>query len=78
MERIPKQFYTIEFKEEAVKLVSDGGLTVADVSRRLSVSPQTLRNWIKRHADGKPVAGGRTVSDLEAEVSLLRRELARG
>lgn len=76
MERIPKQFYTVEFKEEAVKLVSDGGLTVADVSRRLSLSPQTLRNWIKRHTDGKPVAGGRTVSDLEAEVSRLRRELA--
>lgn len=57
MERIPKQFYTTEFKEEAVKLVTDGGLTVAEVSRRLSVSPQTLRNWIKRHKDGNPVGG---------------------
>jgi transposase len=76
MEKIPKQFYTTEFKEEAVKLVTDGGLRVADVSRRLSVSPQTLRNWIKRHKDGKPVGGARTVSDLDAEVSRLRRELA--
>ncbi len=36
MERIPKQFYTVEFKEEAVKLVTDGGLRVSEVSRRVS------------------------------------------
>lgn len=76
MERISKQFYTTEFKEEAVKLVTDGGLTVAEVSRRLSVSPQTLRNWIKRHKEGNPVRGARTFMTLEAEVSRLRRELA--
>ena len=76
MERIPRQFYTNEFKEEAVKLVTEGGLGVAEASRRLSVSEQTLRNWIKRLQVGKPVNGGRTVGELEAEVSRLRRELA--
>jgi len=35
LERIPKQFYTDEFREEAVALVVDGGLTVAETSRRL-------------------------------------------
>ncbi|WP_158247155.1 transposase [Geothermobacter hydrogeniphilus] len=48
MKRIPRQFYTLEFKEEAVSLVVDGGLTVAEVGR-LSISHQTLRNWIKKH-----------------------------
>jgi transposase len=48
LERIPKQFYTDEFREEAVALVVDGGLTVAETSRRLSISQQTLRNWIKK------------------------------
>ena len=77
MERIPRQFYTNEFKHEAVSLVVDGGLTVAEVSRRLSVSQQTLRNWIKKYrSNGLVASGGRSVSDLEAEVSKLRKELA--
>ncbi len=77
MERIPRQFYTQEFKEEAVNLVVDGGLTVADVGRRLNISPQTLRNWIKKYRrEGIVSSGGRSVTDLEAENSRLRKELA--
>lgn len=77
MERIPRQFYTQEFKEEAVSLVVDGGLTIAEVSRRLSISQQTLRNWIKKHRSGcLSPPGSRSVTELEAEVSRLRKELA--
>lgn len=77
MERIPKQFYTDEFREEAVALVVDGGLTVAETSRRLSISQQTLRNWIKTfRKTGSTSSGGRLTTDLEAEVSKLRKELA--
>jgi transposase len=77
LERIPRQFYTDEFRHEAVSLVVDGGLTVAEVSRRLSGSQQTVRNWIKKfRCDGLVASGGRSVSDLEAEVSNLRKELA--
>ena len=84
MERIPRQFYTDEFRHEAVSLVVDGRLTVVDgrltvaeVSRRLSVSQQTLRNWIKKYrSTGLVASGGQSVSDLEAEVSKLRKELA--
>jgi transposase-like protein len=49
LERIPRQFYTHEFKQEAVSLVLNGGLSAAEVSRQLSISQQTLRNWIKKH-----------------------------
>jgi len=77
LERIPRQFYTQEFKQEAVSLVIDGGLSVAEVSRRLSVSHQTLRNWIKKHrGEGLAASGNRSVTDLEAENSRLRKELA--
>jgi transposase len=77
LERIPRQFYTHEFKQEAVSLVVEGGLTVAEVSRRLSLCKQTLRNWIKKfRKEGLVSSGGRSVSDLEAEVSRLRKELA--
>jgi transposase len=77
LERIPRQFFTLEFKEEAVSLVVDGGLTVAEVGRRLSVSQQMLRNWIKKHnTTGLKTPGSHNVSELEAEVSKLRKELA--
>ena len=77
MERIPRQFYTHEFKQEAVSLVINGGLSVAEVSRRLSISQQTLRNWIKKHkGEGFAASGSRSVTDLEAENSRLRKELA--
>lgn len=77
LERIPRQLYTLEFKKEPVNLVVDGGLTVAEVGRRLSISPQTLRNWIKKHrSTGLKANGQHSVSELEAEVSKLRKELA--
>jgi len=58
LERIPRQFYTQEFKEEAVSLVENGGLTVAEVSLRLSMSQQTLRNWIKKSVEAVPYCSG--------------------
>lgn len=76
MERIPRQFYTLEFKEESVSLVVDGGLTVAEVGRRLSISHQTLRNWIKKYRSTGLANSSHSVSELEAEVSKLRKELA--
>ncbi|WP_082820101.1 transposase [Desulfuromonas sp. DDH964] len=74
---IPRPFYSDEFRQEAVSLVVNGGLTVAKVSRRLSVSQQTLRNWIKKYrSKGQISFGNRSVSDLVVEVSRLRKELA--
>jgi transposase len=53
MERIPRAIYTKELREEAVKLVMEGGLRIPEVGRRLSVSPSTLRYWVKVNRDGK-------------------------
>jgi transposase-like protein len=39
MERIPRAIYTKELREEAVKLVTEGGLRIPEVGRRLSVAP---------------------------------------
>jgi transposase len=75
--KIPRQFFTNEFKEEAVKLVIDGKLTIAEAARRLSLCPQTLKNWVTKHRSGNlNVPDNRSVSELEAEVSKLRKELA--
>jgi transposase len=53
MERIPRAIYTRELREEAVKLVTEGGLSIPEVGRRLSVSSSTLRYWVKANKEGK-------------------------
>lgn len=81
---LPKRQYTEEFKTEATRLVqSVGG---HEAARRLGVPVATLGNWKRRKAligAGPEVTEGtlaaptrRPVSELEAENSRLRRELA--
>jgi transposase len=43
--------YTLEFKQEAVRLV-ESGQSMAAVSRSLGVVEQTLYNWVKAHRAG--------------------------
>lgn len=78
MKRLPKQVYTREFRENAVLMVT-GGLPVSETARRLAIPVHTLRNWVKKEQAGTLVevgGKGKTVSEMEAEISRLRRELA--
>lgn|SRR5690606_31449838 len=81
--RLPKRQYTEEFKAEAVRLAATVG--GHEAARRLGVPVATVGNWSRRGvalagAGGAPVPGEaparRPVSELEAENSRLRRELA--
>ena len=72
--KIPKQAYTTEFKELAVKRIKDGQ-SVSMVCKELGLSDQTVRNWVKAAAEGKlNGAGGRVVTPEEMEFSRLRAE----
>lgn len=82
---VPKRQYTDEFKVEAVRLAESVGQHEA--ARRLGVPVATLGNWMRRsrRADGVGEAGAhqavaarsaRPISELEAENSRLRKELA--
>ena len=42
MERIPRAIYTRELREEAVKLVTQGGLSMPEVERRLGSAMNRL------------------------------------
>ena len=76
--------YTIEFKEEACKLVTAQGYEPSEAARKLGVGSQTLENWLKERgwerrlkgaADGDdPAALKARVRDLEAR--LRRSEMA--
>ena len=76
MKRIPKQEYTAEFKEQAIKHAHAVGFVVA--ARDLGLVEQTLRNWVKAAAAGKLMApGAKPVTPEQMELSRLRAENAR-
>jgi transposase-like protein len=80
MERIPNRRYTKEFREEAVKLVKEGGLSIPEVSRRLDLPKSTIENWLKASRAGKLGEIGkqnRQLSDIEIELANVKRELAK-
>ncbi len=78
MERLPRQTYTKEFREQAIRLVLEQELTIPEAPRRLAMSDKTLANWVFRARHGRLAGLGETrrpVTDLEAEVSRLKRDI---
>ena len=69
--------YTLEFKEEAVRLVTSGE-RVATVAKNLGLSEQTLHNWVKAAGNGGLKSSAKPVVSAEQmEISRLRTELSR-
>jgi len=73
MTKMARARYTLEFKQEAVRLL-EGGQSIAAAARTLGVADQTLFNWVKAHRQGK-LAGAQRKEQME--ISRLRAELAR-
>ncbi len=66
--------YTREFKLEAVKLVTERGLSQTQVARDLGLDVTTLRRWIKEcAADGERAFPGHG-HPRDEELPRLRRE----
>ncbi len=77
MTKTVRSRYTLEFKQEAVRLV-DSGQSMAAAARRLGLAEQTLFNWVKAQREGRlSGADGKSVSAEQMEISRLRAELAR-
>ena len=69
--------YTIEFKQEAARLV-EAGQSIAATARTLGVFERTLFNWVKVQRQGRlKGVGSKPVSAEQMEISRLRAELAR-
>jgi transposase-like protein len=49
MQKVPKASYTKEFREQAVKQVTEAGLSTKEVARRLSLAPSTYRIGSRWH-----------------------------
>ena len=79
MERIPNGIYSKELREEAVKLVTEDGLSITEVGRRLEIPQQTVSNWVKAYKEGRLPGIGKNkkpLTEVEAELARARRELA--
>ena len=80
-ELVPNRQYTNEFKVEAVRLAESIGGNQA--AKRLGIPDSSMWNWIRlnrsgelKAANGTAVLVKRSVMEVEAENSRLRRELA--
>ena len=79
MKGIPQGRYTREFREEAVKLVVEEKLSIAEVSRRLELPSNTIHNWLKKLKEGKLAEVGqsyRPLTEVEIENARLKKALA--
>ncbi len=69
--------FTREFKLEAVKLITERGVTVVQASRDLGVHGTVLRKWVKDCAADPQQAfpGQGQMKPEQVEIARLRREV---
>jgi transposase len=69
--------YTLERKQEAVRLLR-GGQAIGALARGLGISDQTVHNWVKAEAEGRLAATTiKPFTAEQAEITRLKAELAR-
>jgi len=79
MKGVPQGRYTKEFREEAVKLVTEEKISLPEAARRLSLAPSTLGYWVKALKAGKLEEIGKTqkpMTEIEMELARTKKELA--
>lgn len=70
-----KMKYTKEFKQEAVKLVTEQGYTQAEASRCLGISSKNLNRWVgELTIEGSPVKKLTKPTLEQEELQRLRKE----
>ncbi len=74
----PRRKYARAFKYEAVKLVVEGGRSVAAVARNLGVNENLLHRWKRQYLEDTEYAfpGKGRLKPPEEAVRRLQRELA--
>ena len=72
-----RRSFSREFKVEAVRLVRERGVSVAQASRDLDVHENLLRKWVKQVDDDPRQAfpGHGVMKPEQAEIERLKREV---
>jgi transposase-like protein len=74
---IPRGKYTKEFREEAVKLITEEKLSYPEAGRRLQLAPTTIMNWVRASKAGKLGEIGknyRPLTEVEIELARVKKE----
>jgi transposase len=76
---VTRRVFTKEFKVEAVRLVKEQGVSIAQACRDLDLHDTVLRQWIKdQESDAENAFPGHGVQKPDtAEVAALRKEIAK-
>jgi transposase len=64
--------FTDEFKNDAIKLVTEQGYSAIEVGRRLGINHSNVSRWVREHR--RRLENPANTQDLEAEVKQLRKE----
>lgn len=64
--------FDITFKEEAVRLSRESGLSLSETAKDLGIGKSTLNSWRKDYADRELLSGSH--DDKDKELARLRRE----
>jgi len=74
-----KKFFSKEFKLEAVKLVTERGMTCAQAARDLGIGQNVVSRWVRElKADKEQSFPGRgQMKPDDAEIARLKRELVK-
>jgi transposase len=73
-----KNKYNPELKAEAIKLVNEQGLTLAQAGEKLGIPKGTIAGWVSGYTASAPGApsGAQSYAELKNENIRLRKELA--
>jgi transposase len=72
-----KQRFTPEFKDEAVRQITERGYAVSEVAERLGVSAHSLYKWVKAVKPDKTDQHAKELVDAKGEILKLRAQLRR-
>jgi len=74
-----RRLFSSQFKHEAVKLVRERGVSVAQASRDLGIHENMLRRWIREAGSDPQQAfpGAGRMKPEQAEIDRLKKEVAR-
>ena len=65
--------YSAEYRDEAVKLVTENARPIAEVARELGINPGTLGNWVNKYRKEHPASEELGISE-RARLRELERE----
>jgi transposase len=75
--KLRNPIYTLEFKQDAVKLVHEKGYTILEAASSLGVSLSALNRWIRAERGGVTNTGSILNLTAHDELIQLRKENAR-